>query len=58
MNDVIVLSSKWADGRPDDLTHQPDFIVSETKDFMALDFYRLRRNRADASKQSLKIFAH
>ncbi len=50
VTDVIVLSSKWADGRPDDLTHQADFVVSETKEFMALDFYRLRRNNVGASK--------
>jgi hypothetical protein len=44
VNEVIVLSSKWADGRPDDLTRQADFAIVETKDFMAPDFYRLKRN--------------
>ena len=49
IDDVIVLSSKWADGRPDDLTRQTDFEISEAKEFMALDFYRIRRNRSNAT---------
>jgi hypothetical protein len=49
IDDVIVLSSKWADGRPDDLTRQTDFEISEAKEFMALDFYRIRRSRSNAT---------
>ncbi len=47
--DIIVLSSKWADGRPDDLMHQDDFVASEVKEFMALDFYRITRKRSNGT---------
>jgi len=47
VNDVIVLSSKWAEGRPDDLAGHSDFVISETKDFMALDYYHLKRKPPD-----------
>jgi uncharacterized membrane protein len=49
VDDIIVLSSKWADGRPDDLTRHADFVISEAKEFMALDFYRIRRNRSNTT---------
>ena len=49
VDEIIVLSSKWADGRPDDLTRHADFVISEAKEFMALDFYRIRRNRSNTT---------
>ena len=45
VEEIIVLSSRWwGTGKPTDWGKQHDFEVVETKDFMALDFCRLRRN--------------
>lgn len=45
VEEIIVLSSRWwGTGKPNDWGNQHDFEIVETKEFMALDFYRLRRN--------------
>jgi uncharacterized membrane protein len=45
VEEIIVLSSRWwGTGKPNDWGKQQDFEVVETKDFMALDFCRLRRS--------------
>jgi uncharacterized membrane protein len=44
VKEIIVLSSRWwGKGIPNDWGKQQNFEIVETRDFMALDFYRLRR---------------
>ncbi len=52
VEEIIVLSSRWwGTGKPHDWGKLTDFEVMETKDFMALDFCRVRRNHTNSEER-------